>query len=41
MSDVLVRTSGISKEFSSVRVLDDISIEIRKGEIQIFSPPDL
>ncbi|MDA8426499.1 MAG: sugar ABC transporter ATP-binding protein [Treponema sp.] len=33
MSDVLVRTSGISKEFSSVRVLDDISIEIRKGEI--------
>jgi ribose transport system ATP-binding protein len=33
MTDVLVRTSGITKEFSSVRVLDDISIEIRKGEI--------
>ena len=33
MSDVLVKTEGIAKEFSSVRVLDDISIEIRKGEI--------
>ncbi|MGO8695875.1 MAG: hypothetical protein ACLQMF_19610 [Rectinemataceae bacterium] len=33
MTDVLVRTSGIAKEFSSVRVLDDISIEIRRGEI--------
>jgi ribose transport system ATP-binding protein len=33
MSDVLVRTSGLVKEFSSVRVLSDISVEIRKGEI--------
>jgi ribose transport system ATP-binding protein len=33
MTDVLVRTEGIGKEFSSVRVLDDISIEIRRGEI--------
>jgi ribose transport system ATP-binding protein len=33
MSDVLVRTAGITKEFSSVRVLSDISVEIRKGEI--------
>jgi ribose transport system ATP-binding protein len=33
MTDVLVRTSGVTKEFSSVRVLSDISIEIRKGEI--------
>jgi len=33
MTDALVRTSGITKEFSSVRVLDDISIEIRAGEI--------
>lgn len=29
----LVKTEGISKEFSSVRVLDDISVEIRAGEV--------
>jgi ribose transport system ATP-binding protein len=33
MTETLVRTTGITKEFSSVRVLNDISIEIRKGEI--------
>jgi ribose transport system ATP-binding protein len=33
MKEVLVRTAGITKEFSSVRVLNDISVEIRKGEI--------
>ncbi len=33
MTDVLVRTEGVTKEFSSVRVLDRISIEIRRGEI--------
>ncbi len=33
MSDALVRTVGISKEFASVRVLDNISVEIRRGEI--------
>jgi ribose transport system ATP-binding protein len=33
MKDVLVRTAGITKEFSSVRVLNDISVEIGKGEI--------
>jgi ribose transport system ATP-binding protein len=33
MTDVLVRTEGIGKEFSSVRVLDGISIEVRRGEI--------
>jgi ribose transport system ATP-binding protein len=33
MTDVLVKTYGVTKEFSSVRVLNDISIEIRKGEI--------
>jgi len=33
MNDVLVRTAGITKEFASVRVLDDISVEIRQGEI--------
>ncbi len=32
-AEVLVRTRGIVKEFSSVRVLDSISVEIRKGEI--------
>jgi ribose transport system ATP-binding protein len=33
MSDILVRTDRIAKEFSSVRVLDGISVEIRRGEI--------
>lgn len=33
MNDVLVRTAGITKEFASVRVLDNISIDIRQGEI--------
>ncbi|MGE5507865.1 MAG: sugar ABC transporter ATP-binding protein [Chitinophagales bacterium] len=33
MEDVLVRTVDISKEFSGVRVLDRISVEIRRGEI--------
>jgi ribose transport system ATP-binding protein len=33
MTDVLVRTERIGKAFSSVPVLDDISIEIRRGEI--------
>ncbi len=30
---VLVKTEGITKEFSSVRVLNNISIEIRAGEV--------
>jgi ribose transport system ATP-binding protein len=30
---VLVKTEGITKEFSSVRVLNNISIEIRTGEV--------
>lgn len=33
MEEVLVKTSGISKEFSGVRVLNDINIEIKCGEI--------
>jgi ribose transport system ATP-binding protein len=33
MRDVLLRTEGISKEFSSVRVLHGISVEVRTGEI--------
>mgnify|MGYP000845355545 CR=1 FL=1 len=33
MGEVLVKTSGIAKEFSGVRVLDDINIEIERGEI--------
>ena len=33
MTDVLVRTDGLTKEFSSVRVLDRISIDIRRGEV--------
>jgi ribose transport system ATP-binding protein len=31
--DILVKTEGITKEFSSVRVLDNISVEIRAGEV--------
>ncbi len=33
MSEVFVQTRGITKEFSSVRVLDNISVGIRRGEI--------
>ncbi|MBS3811646.1 MAG: sugar ABC transporter ATP-binding protein [Halanaerobiales bacterium] len=33
MSEFLVRTENIAKEFSGVRVLDDINIKIKKGEI--------
>ncbi len=33
MHEVLVKTKNIAKEFSGVRVLDDINIEIKKGEI--------
>lgn len=33
MTEALVRTENIAKEFSGVRVLDDINIEIKKGEI--------
>jgi len=31
--EVIVKTEGIAKEFSSVRVLNDISVEIRAGEV--------
>jgi len=33
LNEVLVKTKNIAKEFSGVRVLDDINIEIKKGEI--------
>lgn len=33
MEDVLLKTENISKEFSGVRVLNRISVEIRRGEI--------
>lgn len=33
MEGVLVKTDGLSKEFSGVRVLNRISVEIRRGEI--------
>ena len=33
MGDALIKTQGISKEFSGVRVLDNIDIEINRGEI--------
>ncbi|MDZ7672819.1 MAG: sugar ABC transporter ATP-binding protein [Halanaerobiales bacterium] len=33
MNEILVETKNISKEFSGVRVLNDINIEIKKGEI--------
>jgi ribose transport system ATP-binding protein len=33
MNEVFVQTRGITKDFSSVRVLDNISVGIRRGEI--------
>jgi len=33
LNEILVETRNISKEFSGVRVLNDINIEIKKGEI--------
>ncbi|MGM0640874.1 MAG: sugar ABC transporter ATP-binding protein [Thermotogota bacterium] len=33
MDNIILETKGISKEFSGVRVLNDISIGIKKGEI--------
>ena len=33
MAEVLVKTQGISKEFSGVRVLNNVSVEIYRGEI--------
>ncbi len=33
LNEVIVKTENIAKEFSGVRVLDDINIEIKKGEI--------
>ena len=33
MDDFLIRTKGISKEFSGVRVLNNIDLELKKGQI--------
>jgi ribose transport system ATP-binding protein len=33
MEDIILETRGISKEFSGVRVLNNINIQIKKGEI--------
>jgi ABC-type branched-subunit amino acid transport system ATPase component len=33
LNEALVRTVDISKEFSGVRVLNRISVEIKRGEI--------
>ena len=33
VADVILQVEGISKEFSGVRVLSDVSIDIRRGEI--------
>src|SRR6056297_1659983 len=33
MAESLVKTDSVAKEFSGVRVLDDISIDISEGEI--------
>ncbi len=33
MTDILLETKNITKEFSGVRVLDNINIKINKGEI--------
>ena len=33
MGEYLLETQGISKSFSTVKVLSDINLKIRKGEI--------
>ena len=33
MSDVLLRMAGISKAFGSNRVLENVNLELKKGEV--------
>jgi ABC-2 type transport system ATP-binding protein len=40
MSDVMIAASSLSKQFGSVKALDDISFEVRKGEVVGFLGPN-
>ncbi len=40
MSDVMIQASSLSKEFGSVRALDSINFEVRKGEVVGFLGPN-
>lgn len=33
MSDIIVRMEGISKSFGGIKALDNVKIELRKGEV--------
>jgi ABC-2 type transport system ATP-binding protein len=40
MSDVMIRTSGLTKHFGDVRALDQVDFEVRKGEVVGFLGPN-
>ena len=40
MSDVMIRTSGLTKSFGDVRALDQVDFEVRKGEVVGFLGPN-
>lgn len=40
MSDVMIRTSGLTKRFGDVRALDQVDFEVRKGEVVGFLGPN-
>jgi ABC-type multidrug transport system ATPase subunit len=40
MSDVMIQTSSLSKSFGPVRALDNVSFEVRKGEVVGFLGPN-
>jgi ABC-type multidrug transport system ATPase subunit len=40
MSDVMIRTSGLTKRFGNVQALDQVDFEVRKGEVVGFLGPN-
>jgi ABC-2 type transport system ATP-binding protein len=40
MSDVMIRTSGLTKSFGNVRALDQVDFEVRNGEVVGFLGPN-
>jgi len=40
MTDVMIQTSGLSKHFGTVRALDNVNFEVRKGEVVGFLGPN-
>src|SRR5690349_5865610 len=40
MSDVMIRTSGLTKRFGDVKALDQVDFEVRKGEVVGFLGPN-